>query len=447
MLQFPKNFIWGAATAAYQIEGGVAEDGRGASIWDTYSHINGNTANNENGDIACDHYHKYKEDIQLMKEMGLKGYRFSISWSRIFPQGKGEINKKGIDFYNQLIDELLRNNIEPIATLYHWDLPQALQDIGGWGNRETIDYFNDYANCIYKNYGDRVKKWITLNEPWVTAYIGNFIGRHAPGYKDLPLAVQVTHHLILSHAKAVESYKRLNNKEGKIGIALDLHPIYPASDLVDDKEAALLSNDYHNRWFLDPILKGRYPDKLFNLYKEKINSPVILSNDMDIISKNKCDFLGINYYFRLIVKKSNTHPILQFENIIPDDAIRTEMNWEIYPKGIYDLLIKIKNEYNNPEVYITENGAAYKDDKIEENIVDDNDRLDYLQSHIKELHNAINDGVNLKGYYLWSFMDNYEWAFGYSKRFGLIRVDYKTQERIWKKSGFWYKDLINRNGL
>jgi beta-glucosidase len=447
MKQFPKKFIWGAATAAYQIEGATAEEGRGASIWDTYSHIPGNVNNNENGDIACDHYHKYKEDVQIMKEMGLKGYRFSISWSRIFPQGYGKINQKGIDFYNSLIDELLKNKIEPIATLYHWDLPQALQDIGGWGNREIIEYFNEYANCMYKNYGDRVKKWITLNEPFVTAFIGNFIGRHAPGFKDLSLAVQVSHHLILSHARAVESYKILNEREGRIGIALDLHPISPATDLEDDKEASVLSDDYHNRWFLDPVLKGKYPEKLFNLYKENINSPVILSNDMDIISKNRCDFLGINYYFRMIIKKSDNHPILRFENIMPIDAIRTEMDWEVYPKGIYDLLIKIKNEYNNPEVYITENGAAFKDDKFKDGIIDDKDRLDYIQKHIKELHNSIKDGVNLKGYYLWSLMDNFEWAYGFSKRFGLIRVDYNTQERIWKKSAFWYKEFIKNNGL
>lgn len=446
MLKFPDNFIWGAATASYQIEGAANEDGKGVSIWDTFSHTPGKIYNNENGDIACDHYHRYKEDIKIMKDMGLKGYRFSISWSRIFPDGKKQINQKGIEYYNNIINELLKNEIDPIITLYHWDLPQALQDIGGWGNRDIINYFADYAECVFKNYGDRVKKWITHNEPFVTAYAGNLEGEHAPGFKDFSLAVQITHHLILSHARVVEVYKCLN-KKGKIGISLNLYSIYPASNLENDKEAALLANEYNNRWFLDPVLKGKYPEKLLNLFKEKIKSLKISSNDMNLISKNRADFLGINYYFRNIIKKIKTNSILQFENIFPKDALYTEMNWEIYPKGLYDLLIYIKKEYNNPEIYITENGAAFNDKVVNGDLINDDKRINYLDGHFKEALKAINDGVNLQGYYVWSFMDNFEWSYGYNKRFGLIYIDYKTQRRIWKKSAYWYKDIIKNNGL
>ncbi|MBC8062430.1 MAG: beta-glucosidase [Clostridiaceae bacterium] len=446
-MKFHENFVWGSATAAYQIEGAANEEGRGASIWDRFSHIEENIVNGDTGDVACDHYHRYKDDIKLMKEMGLKGYRFSISWSRIFPTGRGMVNQKGIDFYNSLVDELIKNGIEPAVTLYHWDLPQALEDIGGWGNRDTVDYFVEYATYMFKLLGDRVKKWSTHNEPWVAAFAGNLAGRHAPGNTDLKLAVQVSHHLILSHAKAVEVYKKLNHKDGKIGIVLDLHPIVPATDSKEDYDTSILVDGYQNRWFLDAVLKGKYPEDILKFYKEKLVDPVIMPGDMEIIAGNSMDYLGVNYYFRKVVKRSPHNKIFQFEEVKPEGAEYTEMNWEVYPRGLYDLLIRIKEEYNNPHIYITENGAAFKDDKIVNGVVDDEDRLRFLSGHFDEAYKAIEAGVKLDGYYVWSLMDNFEWALGYSKRFGLIFIDFKTQERIWKKSAIWYKGVIKNNGI
>lgn len=446
-LIFPKNFIWGTATAAYQIEGAANEDGRGESIWDRFSHIPGNIVNGDNGDIACDHYHKYKEDIKIMKEMGINGYRLSTSWSRILPEGKGKINQKGIDFYDRLVDELLEDGIDPAVTLYHWDLPQALQDIGGWGNRDTIEYFAEYAAYMYNTLGDRVKKWITHNEPWVAAYAGNLAGRHAPGLKDFPLAVQVSHHLMLSHAKAVEAYRGYNDKNGKIGITLNLFPTYAASDSEADKEAAAFVDGYHNRWFLDPVLKGEYPEDILKVFKEKLNSPVIMPGDMKLLADNKSDFLGVNYYFRRVVKKSEVDPVLQYEEIKPVESQYTDMNWEVYPQGLYDLLTRIKKDYNDPVMYITENGAAFKDDKLVDGVVEDNDRVEFLKQHFIEAERAIKAGVKLEGYYVWSMLDNFEWAYGYDKRFGIIYVDYETQNRIWKRSAHWYKNFLKSGKL
>ncbi|MFZ5986753.1 MAG: GH1 family beta-glucosidase [Bacillota bacterium] len=444
---FPDNFIWGTATASYQIEGAVKEDGRGESIWDRFSHIPGKILNGDNGDIACDHYHRYKQDVKLMKEMGTNGYRFSIAWSRIFPEGKGQVNQKGMDFYQRLVDELLENGIDPMITLYHWDLPQALQDIGGWGNRDMTDYFAQYSQYVFKALGDRVKKWVTHNEPWVVAFAGNLQGRHAPGLTDFPLAVQVSHNLLLSHAKAVEAFRGSSPKDGKIGITLNLYPVYPASDSVEDVEAASLVDGYHNRWFLDPVLKGTYPEDTLKLYRDNLNAPVIMPGDMELIAANPMDFLGINYYFRKVVKKANTGSILQFEEIKPEGSKYTEMNWEVYPESLYDLLLRIDKDYNSPHIYITENGAAFKDDMPVDKVVEDQDRLDFLREHFAAALKAIQHGIKLDGYYVWSLMDNFEWAQGYSKRFGLLYIDYKTQERIWKKSALWFKDFLRNNGF
>lgn len=446
LIIFPKDFIWGSATASYQIEGAVNEDGRGESIWDRFSHTPGKVTNGDTGDVACDHYHRYKQDIKIMKEIGLQSYRFSIAWPRIFPEGKGKMNQKGIDFYDRLINELLENGIDPAVTLYHWDLPQALQDSGGWSNHDTADYFAEYAERIFKVLGDRVNKWITHNEPWCVAFAGHRQGRHAPGFTDFSLAVQVSHHLMLSHAKAVQAYKALNSKTGKIGITLNLYPIYPASDSFEDTETAMLVDGYHNRWFLDPAFKGQYPQDMLNFYKEKLNSPVIQPGDMEIIAANPAEFLGINYYFRKVVRKGNIDPVLLFDEVKPEGKY-TEMNWEVYPQGLYDLLMRIKKDYNNPLIYITENGAAFKDSKPINGIVEDQDRLNFLKQHFETTAKAVKEGVNVQGYYVWSLMDNFEWAHGYTKRFGLIYIDYETQERIWKRSALWYKDVIKNNGF
>lgn len=443
---FPKEFIWGAATAAYQIEGAVKEDGRGESIWDRFSHTPGKIYRGDTGDIACDHYHRYQEDILLMKELGLKSYRFSIAWPRIFPDGKGSINTRGVDFYNRLIDELLEAGIEPAATLYHWDLPQALQDQGGWGTRATVGAFEDYAKVAFQRFGDRVGRWITFNEPQVSAICGYAEGHHAPGLRDMALGIQVAHHLLVAHARTVEIYRQLNFK-GEIGITLNLSPTYPASGSREDQKAAILADGEKNRWFLDPVLKGVYPEDIGELYHRKYNGPAIENGDMELVKRAAVDFLGINYYSRAVIG----HPAPGFsglyQNINPEDSAYTGMEWEIYPAGIYDLLLRIKKDYGNPRIFITENGAAFQDEQIEKGIVADDDRLDYLKQHLMALHRALEEGVRLDGYYLWSLMDNFEWAYGYSKKFGIVKIDYATQDRSIKKSGSWYRDVIKNNGL
>ncbi len=446
MNRFPDGFLWGAATAAYQVEGGARDDGRGASIWDTYCAVPGRVHGGDTGDVACDHYHLYRQDVRLMKEMGLASYRFSIAWPRIFPDGAGRPNRKGVDFYDSLIDELLRAGIDPMATLYHWDLPQALQDKGGWDGRDTVDRFADYSQYAFARFGDRVTKWITLNEPWVVAFVGNYIGRHAPGLTDLSVAVQVSHHLHLAHAKAVERYRNCARAGGEIGIALNLYPMYPASESEADKEASERADEYHNRWFLDPVLRGEYPRRLWEEFAAGLNAPAIGAEDMRTIAANRCDFLGINYYFRRVIRAAGVHRILRYEEVKPRESRYTDMDWEIYPEGLFDLLRDIKTAYDNPPVYITENGAAFRDRPDGDGMVDDAERIAFLKSHIEQAHRAIEDGVKLRGYYVWSLMDNFEWGHGYNKRFGLVRVDYGTLARIWKKSAFWYRDIVANNG-
>ncbi|MDT8715089.1 beta-glucosidase [Clostridium sp. 19966] len=441
---FPKDFIWGAATAAYQIEGAVKEGGRGESIWDRFSHIPGKTFNGDTGDIACNHYHLFKEDIKLMKEIGLKSYRFSISWPRIFPEGKGEPNPEGIAFYRELINCLIENGIEPAITLYHWDLPQKLQDVGGWANREVTDYFAQYATYVFKEFGSLVPIWITLNEPWVVSFVGNSEGRHAPGITDYSTALQVSYNLLLAHGKAVRAYRELGYK-GKIGVTLNMNPSYAASDSSEDIEAASRFNMSHNRWFADPILKGSFPKELLSWYSGKVVLPVIKNEDLKIISE-PIDFLGINNYFSSFIKNNPAAWPLQF-SAVTTGKNKTEMGWEINPEGIHDLLVYLHKEYAGIDIIITENGAAFNDMPNLEGKVEDENRLTYLCSYLHQINLAIQEGVNLKGYYAWSLFDNYEWAYGYAKRFGMIYVDYATQKRTIKKSGYWYKDVINNNGF
>jgi beta-glucosidase len=423
---FPKDFIWGAATASYQVEGAVKQDGRGPSIWDKFSHTPGKVLGGHTGDIACDHYNRFKEDIKIMKELGLKSYRFSISWPRVFPEGKGKINQKGLDFYKNLVEELLKFDIQPAVTLYHWDLPQALQDsIGGWGSRDTIEYYVGYAACMFNVLGDRVKMWITHNEPRVVSFMGNATGKHAPGNKDYTLGVQASHHIILSHAKAVQTFRQINNG-GKIGITLDLTFLYPASDSKEDIEALRIADGHINRWFLDPVFKGSYPEDMMKLYMSKLNAPVIYDDDMKIISSNHVDFLGINNYSRAVIKKDEKDELFGYQYIKTEGSDYTAMGWEIHPKSLYDLLMRIDREYNNPHIYITENGAAFKDDIVVNGIVKDEDRINYLKQYLTAANQAINDGVKLDGYYLWSLLDNFEWAYGYNRKY----------KKVIKENGF-----------
>ncbi len=444
-IQFPKDFIWGCATASYQVEGAVDEDGRGPSIWDVFSHKKGNIVNDDTGDVACDHYHLYKSDVRLMKELGISSYRFSIAWSRIYPDASGKVNKKGLQFYEELVDELIANGIEPIITLYHWDLPQWIQEEGGWAGPTVVDHFVTYARTVFDALGKRVKKWITHNEPWVVAFVGHYAGRHAPGHKDLSEAVRASHNLILSHSKTVLMFREMLGNNGEIGITLNLYPVDAATDSPEDRAAARFVDGYHNRWFLDPVYKGKYPEDIYAFFNKEAGFSVP-DRDMEIIARAGADFLGINYYFRRVVRKADTDGPFKYEEIMPVGQY-TDMGWEIYPYGLYQLLKQLKDDYGNPCMFITENGMAYGEGMDKEARLRDRERIDFLKGHFLEAVHAISDGVRLEGYYAWSLLDNFEWGFGHSKRFGIIDVDYATQERTWKDSAYWYRKVVGQNGL
>ena len=445
---FPKDFLWGTATASYQIEGAVHEDGRGETIWDRFSHTQGKVFQKQNGDIACDHYHRFLEDIRLMKDIGLRSYRFSVAWARIFPSGGGKRNTPGLDFYQRLVDELLTAGIVPMITLYHWDLPQSLQEKGGWSNRDTVKYYLDYAAAMFDSLADRVKLWITHNEPWVASFMGHDSGEHAPGIQDRKTAVQVSHHLLLSHAQTVSLFDEYRFGDGQIGITLNIAPAYPHTDSPEDELAARYYDGYQNRWFLDPLFTGSYPEDMAEVYQKLYNAPTVEPEDMDAFKKSRIDFLGVNYYMRKILRRPEKEEDL-FAEVRPDyQGVRfTEMDWEIYPDGLYTLLTRIQKDYDPPAMYVTENGIACPDRIDGNRRVPDEDRIEYLRSHLSAAHRAMQQGVKLKGYYVWSLIDNFEWAYGYSKRFGIVYVDYKSQERILKNSAHWYREVIADSGF
>jgi beta-glucosidase len=438
---FPENFIWGAATSSYQIEGAWNADGKGENIWDRFSHTPGKVDNGDTGDVACDHYHRWCEDIELMKEIGLKAYRFSISWARILPKGRGEINQAGIDFYSNLVDGLLEAGIEPWVTLYHWDLPQALQDEGGWTARSTVNAFLEYTDVFTKALGDRVKNWITFNEPWVSAHVGYEEGRHAPGIKNLDLAVAASHHLLLSHGMAVPIIRK-NSSNANVGITLNLTPQESASPSIPDRKLSTWKDGYVNRYFLDPLVGRGYPQDMVGSYGTPMD--FVVPGDMDTIAV-PIDFLGVNYYTRSIAR-DETEPDNLPVTVELIGAI-TEMNWEVFPPGLYRMLGRLHFDYAFPAIYITENGAAFPDKVSAAGEIDDHDRLSYIKEHLKMCHRAIEIGVPLKGYFAWSLMDNFEWAFGNVKRFGLIRVDFESLERTIKSSGRWYGQVIHANAV
>lgn len=444
MIQFPKDFLWGAATASYQIEGAYDEDGRGESIWDRYCRTPGNILDGSSGDIGCDHYHRYEEDVKLMKKIGIRSYRLSISWSRIFPSGYGEPNMAGLLFYKNLITCLHENGIDAAVTLYHWDLPQKLQDIGGWANPLVVDYFVSYAKFIFEELGDQVSMWITFNEPFCSAFLGNWEGRHAPGYHDFETALTVAHHLLLAHGKTVGLYRTMN-LTAKIGITLNMNYNYPATQKAEDIHAAALSHGAWNNWFAEPVMKGTYPEELVKLYQEKGVMPKIEEEDMQMIAQ-PVDFLGLNHYFSVKVKASEEGwPLPVKEECYGADF--TEMGWGINPEGLKDILLRLHEDYGSIPIYITENGAAFRDIVNSQGEVEDTGRIEFLRRYLASVSQAIEEGVNLKGYFLWSLMDNFEWALGYSKRFGLIHVDYETKKRTIKQSGYWYADVIQKNGF
>lgn len=430
------RFLWGVATSSYQIEGAVDKDGRTPSIWDTFSRIPGAVANNENGDIACDHYHRYEEDLDLISWLGVDAYRFSISWSRVMPDGTGRINQKGIDFYNRLIDGLIARGIEPWLTMYHWDLPQALQDRGGWANRDSVEWFAEYAQVLSKNFGDRVKKWMTFNEPLCIAWIGHLWGGMAPGIKDLTTAIRVSHHLLLAHGTAIPIIRE-NSRDSKVGIVLNITPASTLTDNPEDQRVVELSDDWDHHWFLQPLFKGNYPERIMKLLQK---TPPIQPGDMDTISRS-IDFLGINYYFRQTISPDPSAEPFPFKDVERLGVPRTAMGWEIHPQTFTDLLTNIYQRYKTPPIYITENGSAW-DDVIVDGFIDDKERISYLDSHLEAIGKAKNSGVPIHGYFAWSLLDNFEWAYGYEKRFGLIHVDYNNQKRTPKASAHHLRKLI-----
>ncbi|MBL8063642.1 MAG: beta-glucosidase [Anaerolineales bacterium] len=441
--EFPKDFIWGAATASYQIEGGWNEDGTGESIWDRFSHTPGKVQDGDTGDVACDHYHRWEDDLEMIKKLGLKAYRFSVAWPRVLPNGSGMVSEAGLDFYNKLVDCLLKLDIEPYITLYHWDLPQKLQDKGGWPSRDIVEPFVEYADIVTRALGDRVKNWITFNEPWVSAFVGYEQGRHAPGHTHRGEALAASHHLLLSHGKAVPVI-RANSRDANVGITLNLTPKYPASPSIADRDAATWDDGYLNRWFLDPLTGRGYPADMVESFGDLMFP--IQPGDMKAISV-PLDFIGVNYYTRNIVRSDK---ISEAENaaptIIRGDEI-TEMDWEVYPEGLYKTLGRLYFDYDFPVIHITENGAAFVDTVNADGEVDDPARLSYIERHLKQVHRAIEAGIPVKGYFAWSLMDNFEWGFGYSKRFGLVYVDYETQKRIIKSSAKWYREIIAKNAV
>ncbi len=439
--RFPEHFLWGAATASYQIEGAVHEDGRGSSIWDDFANTPGKTYQGHNGEVAADHYHRIEEDTDLMAQLGLGAYRFSIAWPRILPEGRGTINPAGLDFYDRLVDALLAKGIVPFVTLYHWDLPSSLERDGGWVNRATAYAFADYAEIVTRRLGDRVANWITLNEPWCSAYLGYGIGVHAPGLSDRQAAIDAAHHLLLGHGLAVPRMRAHLPSTAQVGITLDLNQIYGADERAETVRDVELANEFSNGWFLDPVYHGSYPERLFE--HMALNPPPIQQGDLDSISA-PLDFLGVNNYFRILVRGTRTQPLADHvENVSPiPNACYTDMGWEIYPNGLRDVLVNVGRNYPVGKLYVTENGAAFPDVWGGGDTVSDPRRVDYLRAHITACAEAIEQGAPLSGYFVWSLMDNFEWSEGYAKRFGVVYIDYPTQRRVIKESGLWYAALL-----
>lgn len=454
-IRFPKDFLWGSATSAYQIEGAWNEDGKGESVWDCFSHTPGTIKNGDTGDVAVDHYHRSREDVSIMKELGLQAYRFSISWPRILSLGRGQVNQKGLDFYSRLVDDLLDAGIQPFVTLFHWDLPQAIQAEGGLTVRSTAEAFVDYADVVSRTLGDRVKSWITHNEPSVVAYLGYLYGVFPPGIKDHTLeAFKSIHHLLLSHGWAVPVIKH-NVQDGEVGIVININHHIPASQSAADLKAVRIGDGNWVRMFLDPLFGREYPSDVLARWRREGQIP---NGDLDFIHKNDfeticvpTDFLGLNYYYRSVdrsqeIPEEKNLPQTEF-SLPKDEENWTEMGWEVCPDGLYNILGRLHFDYQVPKIYITENGCSYSDGPGEDGQVHDVRRIRYLDGHFRAAFRAIQMGVPLAGYFVWSLMDNFEWGHGFSQRFGLVWVDYETQQRIIKDSAIWYQNVIRQNGL
>jgi beta-glucosidase len=443
-MRFPDGFQWGVATASYQIEGAVSEDGRAPSIWDTFSHTPGKTLNGDTGDVADDHYHRWPEDLELLRELGVDLYRFSLAWPRLQPDGRGALNEAGVDFYARLVDGLLEQGVQPWVTLYHWDLPQALQDAGGWPSRETAERFAEYAALVHERLSDRVGIWTTLNEPWCSAFLGHAQGRHAPGIQDDGAALRAAHHLLLGHGMAVRAMRE-QGADSRFGLTLNLYPIDPATEDPADADAARRIDCLANRLFLDPVLRGRYPEDA---------PPLPIQDGDEALIGQPLDVLGVNYYSRHVTRAgpgANGAPWpwvgARDVEFVQRGLPRTEMGWEIDPSGLYEVLTRVHREYPPIPLFVTENGAAFADEPAPDGSVPDPDRIAYLDGHFRAAHRAIEEGVDLRGYFVWSLMDNFEWGHGYSKRFGLVHIDYETLQRTPKDSARWFAAVTRSNGL
>jgi beta-glucosidase len=449
--QLPEGFLFGAATSAYQIEGGWDADGKGQSIWDHFTRRPGRIFGGHNGQIACNTYEDFQTDVDIMRELGLDAYRFSIAWPRVLPEGRGQINEKGLDYYERLVDALLHASIAPFVTLFHWDLPLALHnDMGGFAHRDGAAIFADYVEVVARRLGDRVGHWITLNEPWVHATFGHIAGNHAPGRRNPWAYLRAVHHQLLGHGLAVERLRAIA-PTAQVGISLNLTPFHPATDSATDRAAAALADQIINRLFLDPLFHGHYPEPLWG--KLRFFHPPIRSGDMAIIGR-PLDFLGVNYYTRARVRHSRLVPIFHlWSDGLPvmtgrrdgdKDAPYSQMGWEVYPAGLFELLFRLKQEYGNPPIYITENGAAFDDQVAGDGRVHDEQRRQYLEDHLAVTAAAARVGADVRGYFVWSLIDNFEWTYGYDRRFGIVHVDFASQRRTIKESGYWYKELIRR---
>jgi beta-glucosidase len=440
--QFPTGFVWGAATSAYQIEGSPLADGAGHSIWQRFAHTPGMMHNGDHGDVACDHYRRYRDDVRLMKALGLTGYRFSINWARVLPEGTGRINHKGLDFYSRLVDELLAHGIAPNVTLFHWDLPAALDDRGGWLNRDSADWFAEYASVVFRKLDGRVQRWTTLNEPWVVADGGYLHGVLAPGHRSRFEAPIVSHNLMRAHGAGVLAYRAEGRHE--IGLVVNVEPKYPHSDAAADVAATRRAHAYMNEQYLDPALKGRDPPELAEVFGEAW--PEWPADDFGLI-RQPLDFVGINYYTRAVVRDAPGQYPLRAVPVRQPQATHTETGWEVHPQGLTDTLLWFKQRYGDLPLYVTENGAAFYDPPVAAgDVVADPLRTDYLREHLKALHDAIHAGVDVRGYYAWSLLDNLEWSLGFSKRFGLYHVDFATQQRTPKATAKLYAQVIASNG-
>lgn len=442
-IEFPPDFIWGTATASYQIEGAVREDGRGESIWDRFSHTPAAISDGSTGDVACDHYHRWREDVALLKAMNTKAYRFSIAWPRVFPEGRGSLNPEGVDFYNRLVDSLLEAGIEPYVTLYHWDLPQALQDHGGWADRGTVEAFVEYADVVSRALGDRVKNWTTMNEPWCISILSHALGQHAPGLRDWNTALRVAHHVLLAHGQAVPVLRR-NSPQADVAITLNFEWAQSASTAPADYDAMRIYDGFYNRWFLDPVFGRGYPADMVEHYTTHGALPdgmdFVRPGDLAVIAA-PIDWLGVNYYTRALVK-GGADDILPERDVAGMTRPRTDFDWEIAPDGLYNLLCRLHFDYQVPRMMVTENGASFHDGPDAQGKVDDQRRIAYLRDHFAAARRAMDAGVPLTGYFVWSALDNFEWAAGYKERFGLIHVDFATQKRTPKASSHWFRDVI-----